>query len=92
MSIAIGPIRALQDGRYKLIDGSEPELYDLHTDPFELSNVISERPQITRSMRDRLLTFSGAAARSFDRPHVPADLRQRLDALGYMSGTSVRSP
>jgi arylsulfatase A-like enzyme len=86
------PIRALRDGRYKLIDGPEPELYDLHTDPFEVRNVISDKPHITRAMRGRLHAISGASAPSPRRNDVPAELRHRLDALGYISGTPGRSP
>ena len=29
------PLRALRDGRFKLIDAPRPELYDLERDPFE---------------------------------------------------------
>jgi hypothetical protein len=86
------PIRALRDGRYKLIDGPEPELYDLHTDPFEVRNVISDKPHIARAMRGRLHAISGASAPSPGRNDVPAELRHRLDALGYISGTPGRSP
>lgn len=79
-------LRAMRDGRYKLIDGPQPELYDLHTDPFEVRNIASAKPQITQSMRRRLESVSGPAAPSFGRGEVPAELRQRLDALGYIGG------
>jgi arylsulfatase A-like enzyme len=36
------PLRALRDGRFKLIDAPRPELYDLERDPFEELNIYNE--------------------------------------------------
>jgi arylsulfatase A-like enzyme len=88
-----GPLRALRDGRYKLIDGPQPELYDLRTDPFEVRNIASAKPQVTGSMRRRLESLSGPATPFLGRADVPEELRQRLNALGYIGGAApLRSP
>jgi choline-sulfatase len=87
------PLRALRETRYKLIAGPKPELYDLHTDPFEERNIISEKPQIARLMRTRLQSLAGSAAVTTGVSVAPPELRQRLDALGYISAAApVRSP
>ena len=80
------PLHALREGRFKLIDGPQPELYDLERDPFEQDNVIGARARIADAMRARLATIVGPG----DAPHavlngeVPRDLRERLAALGYV--------
>ena len=87
------PLRALRDARYKLIDGPQPALYDLHTDPFEARNIISEKPQVARLMRTRLQLLGGSSPATVGGSPVSPELRQRLDALGYISAAApVRSP
>jgi hypothetical protein len=47
-----GGVTAVVRGRWKLIDnGSSAELYDIHADPYEKSNIISARPQIYNELR-----------------------------------------
>jgi arylsulfatase A-like enzyme len=47
-----GGISALVRGRWKLIDnGSSAELYDIHADPDERSNLISVKPAIIEPLR-----------------------------------------
>jgi arylsulfatase A-like enzyme len=47
-------LRALRDGRFKLIDAPRPELYDLDRDPFEERNLYDERPATAAAMTRRL--------------------------------------
>ena len=82
------PLRALRDGRYKLIDAPRPELYDLANDPHEANNLYRERPALAGAMRRRLDQLTGqsdsrvAASAETD---VDSGVRQRLAALGYVS-------
>lgn len=54
-----GKLRAVRDGRWKLIQTPAPgddlvELYDLHTDPAETLNVATEHPETVRTLRNEL--------------------------------------
>jgi choline-sulfatase len=77
------PLRALRDGRYKLIDAPRPELYDLATDPHEEHNLYAERPRTAEALRAGLdrLTASGDAmsVQTLDR-----EAMEKLAALGYI--------
>ncbi len=83
-------LRAVRDGRWKYILAPRPELYDLEQDPGELQNLIDREPQRARAYRSgieqrlreeqALLRNTGPAAAS-----VPADLLEKLGALGYVS-------
>ena len=78
------PLRALREGRYKLIQAPRPELYDLERDPFETRNISEDRRTVTQAMTARL---DAIAARGPEPPaaaDVPADLSDRLRALGYI--------
>jgi hypothetical protein len=58
-----GGLTAIAHGRYKLIEnGLELELYDVHTDPHEHSNLIRSRPPALDELR-RLLRQKNAAAK-----------------------------
>jgi hypothetical protein len=52
-------------GRWKLIDsGSSSELYDIHADPDERSNLITVKPAIAQNMRALLQAFETKGERS----------------------------
>jgi len=78
-------LRSLADGRFHLIDGPDPELYDFRADPGERNNL--------RDLERR--TFSQMRA---ELEAVPLDLvaagpateeeRRKLAALGYLTGTA----
>ena len=81
-------VHALRDGRFKLIDGARPELYDLQLDLFEQHNVIGSRGRIADAMRVRLGAIAGAgppaASAGLSMP-VSREVRERLAALGYVA-------
>lgn len=81
------PLRALRDGRFKLIDAPRPELYDLEADPFEEQNIYADRNVVATAMASRLAAFSESLgpARA-EAARVPSELRERLAALGYVGG------
>lgn len=84
-------LRSISDGRYKLIDAPRPELYDLDRDPFEQTNLFGEREALAKAMTARLRVVggeTGAGTSAASAPDTPADVRERLAALGYV-GTRV---
>lgn len=54
-------LRSLAGGQYQYIDAPVPELYDLFTDPRQRTNIIAERPEVARRMRDELAGYREAA-------------------------------
>ena len=76
-------LRSLVDGRYHLIDGPRPELYDVVRDPAERVDILAEKPQAASAMRTAL-----AASASDFKPPAPAtkEERERLMSLGYLAG------
>ena len=89
-------LRAVRDGQWKYILAPRPELYDLGQDPHERQNLIDKEPQRARAYRSgieqrlreeqALLRDTGPAAAS-----VPADLLEKLGALGYVSSSGPAS-
>ena len=87
LRLGVSPVHALRDGRYKLIDGRQPELYDLERDPFEQRNIFSERRTVGEAMRARLSAIAGPRElQPFSRRvgELPDELREQLAALGYV--------
>jgi len=80
------PLRALRDGRFKLIDAPRPELYDLQRDPNETTDIYRERPALARAMQQRLDTLSRPTGETVDAAPSPVDpaVHERLAALGYV--------
>jgi len=90
-------LRVLRDGRWKYILAPRPELYDLDRDPGERQNLVDREPVRARSLRaglEQRLRREQAAARQpgTTNTSVPADLLEKLGALGYVSpGTATTS-
>lgn len=60
-----GGITSVVHGKWKLIDnGNAPELYDVHADPNEASNVATARPQVYNELRALLTKFVAAGSSS----------------------------
>jgi arylsulfatase A-like enzyme len=88
------PLRALSDGRFKLIDAPRPELYDLERDPFEQQNIYDDRRTMAEAIGRRLQVLArGRAARTAPSTLASAtpELRERLGALGYVGSTVARA-
>ena len=87
------PLRALRDGRFKLIDAPRPELYDLERDPFEERNIFDERRPLAEAMMRRLeaLDPGQRLARVSEEAVVPAALQENLAALGYVTPAPMRA-
>jgi tetratricopeptide (TPR) repeat protein len=83
------PLRVLVTDRWKLILSSESEMYDLRDDPGETRNVASERSASLAGLRARLHEIESAAGPAAPaNASLPADVAERLRALGYVSGGS----
>jgi tetratricopeptide (TPR) repeat protein len=77
----------IQDG-WKYIELPIPELYDLHRDPGEETNLAASEVQRLRELREALQTLrvpDAGADPSLESPET----RQRLQALGYLGSSSA---
>jgi arylsulfatase A-like enzyme/tetratricopeptide (TPR) repeat protein len=84
-------LASLIEGRHHYIDGPDPELYDLATDPGERANVLAVDTETAARLAARL----GQVDRELQTPSaVDAETRERLASLGYVgsTGTSSSSP
>jgi len=84
-----GELRVLFEGSLKYIHGPVPELYDLDADPHELRDLIAQRPDDARRLRDRLQAFlqRHAVADVSTTEPVDDEVRKRLQALGYLQSS-----
>lgn len=85
-------LRVVREGRWKYIQAPRPELYDLQNDPGERTNLASTQSSKADSMRAALGRFleaeRKAAASTPAGTAVPAELLERLGALGYVGGSA----
>jgi arylsulfatase A-like enzyme/Tfp pilus assembly protein PilF len=81
-------LRALRQGRYKLVDAPRPELYDLQDDPREERNIYADRKSLGDRMINRLTEmeehFKSSAQTSSAAVEIDPDAKARLAALGYV--------
>jgi arylsulfatase A-like enzyme/Flp pilus assembly protein TadD len=80
-------IRSLRDGRHLYVQAPTQELYDLLSDPAELTNVIGEKPQEARllsALMDSIEEESGKAPALGAEMELGGDERERLESLGYV--------
>jgi arylsulfatase A-like enzyme/Flp pilus assembly protein TadD len=83
-------LRGVQARGWKYIETTRPELYDTHTDPKELNNLVSARADLAQDMRNRLRTLVSRYTPSTSGPaseNAPADpaLMKSLRSLGYVA-------
>ena len=87
-------LRALRQGRYKLIAAPRPELYDLQDDPTEATNLYGARKALGDRMLGRLgemeAHFKSSAQTKSEAVEIDPDAKARLAALGYV-GSVVAS-
>jgi Tfp pilus assembly protein PilF len=76
--------------RFKYIQTTRPELYDLVQDPHETSNLIKEHPQRAQLMQGRLkqmLEQTTRESKSSANPELDEQSRETLESLGYVAGS-----
>ncbi|MEZ5290802.1 MAG: sulfatase-like hydrolase/transferase [Vicinamibacterales bacterium] len=83
------PLRAVDDGRWKYIDGPEPELYEIATDPGEARNRAATDPAVARALKRTLETSVRATPDRSAQAPVSAEAQRRLSALGYVATPAV---
>jgi arylsulfatase A-like enzyme/Tfp pilus assembly protein PilF len=81
---------AASDGRYRYVRAPRPELFDLASDGREQKNLAPERASVAAAM-ERWLEERGAGASASAPEEVPSDVREKLQALGYV-GSSAAHP
>jgi arylsulfatase A-like enzyme/Tfp pilus assembly protein PilF len=77
--------RSIRDGRWKYIESSRPELYDLAADLHEAADVLAAHPDVAEKLRENLhrhYARGGALAAPGTGPDE--DARARLEGLGYV--------
>ena len=78
--------------RFKYIQTTRPELYDLNDDPAESKNLVETQPQRAEVMQERLVQTLEQAARE-DHPagesQIDAQTIARIRSLGYVGGNVV---
>lgn len=75
----------ITDGRYRYIGPDEEELYDLDSDPSGRTNLAETEPSRAASLRDQLTELvDGARSELPAVAAAPQEVRERLEALGYV--------
>jgi arylsulfatase A-like enzyme/Tfp pilus assembly protein PilF len=82
------PLSGVISGREKYIDLPIEELYDLAADPNEQQNLVAKQPERTRALVAELRSFD--AELPGEAREESAEVRERLQALGYVSGSAPR--
>jgi choline-sulfatase len=78
-------LKALRSGRFKYINTTRPELYDLQKDPGEQKNIFDEQRPIAERMAVELARVAVEDAGASAGPSaVDPETRERLAALGYI--------
>lgn len=82
------PLRGLRIASQQYIQAPRPELYDLRTDPRELTNIVGGNAPEAHSLADQLAKL---LAQFTPKVHtaassVPPQTRGALESLGYLSG------
>ncbi len=82
------PLRAIVRGNLKYVEAPRPELYDLSADPRENRNLAGTHGAQTRPLAAALgrLTAGDSPAPAAPDPRM-AELRRRIESLGYVGGT-----
>ncbi|MBI3493829.1 MAG: tetratricopeptide repeat protein [Acidobacteria bacterium] len=84
------PLTGVVVGHEKYIDLPIPELYDLATDPGEEHNLLPARDDRRRVLEGRLRDTGWPGTNATGaRVQENAEVRSRLQALGYVSGSTV---
>jgi len=81
-------LRALLTRDFKYIDAPRPELYDLHQDPAERSNILAANSAVASTLRENLREFDRKFAVPEKRSAAAAldpETLERLRSLGYVA-------
>ena len=82
------PLRGVRDGSVKYIEAPRPELYDLSTDPHELTNRYDASHDQVRRLAGHLLSIGEGARATAE---SDAEMIRALESIGYVSAPPVAS-
>ncbi len=87
------PLLGIVDGRFKYIQTTRPELYDLSADTAEAGNLVAKDPNRARTMQEKLAHILEASAHntSGGTAALDAESLKRLQSLGYIGGAVDKS-
>jgi arylsulfatase A-like enzyme/tetratricopeptide (TPR) repeat protein len=84
------PLKTLISGRWKFIETTRPELYDLENDPGEQINLAESDDEECQKMRKALADMQAAFIVATALELTPSDKdRAKLEALGYVGGGNL---
>jgi arylsulfatase A-like enzyme/Tfp pilus assembly protein PilF len=86
LALGWSELRSLVDGRWHLIQGPSAELYDVSRDPRETRDLAAAEPDVTARLRAALEREHPLVLPSPEA--VPAEVAERLAALGYVASRS----
>ena len=78
--------------RWKYIQTTQPELYDLSSDAGETVNLVGERPRLVQDLQTRLREILEKTAQTHqnqEEAQFDEDTLKRLESLGYVAGAKV---
>jgi len=88
----LNSLLGLMSKRWKYIQTTRPELYDLQNDPGEQTNLVETQPHRARFLKDRLAQILEKTMRQ-EKPQeeasLDADIAKHLRSLGYVAGSNV---
>jgi choline-sulfatase len=83
-------LRSIQDERWKLIEGPEPELYDLASDPGELDDLRARQPARATALQRAIEGVAGGGEGPLRPGRVDRETARKLAALGYVGAADDR--
>lgn len=89
------PLTSWRADNFLYIRGPAPELYDTNADPRAATNIVTSRSRVAVGIEAELQAFvRRTAGGSSDRSDAAVDpaVRERMAALGYVSGSSTPMP
>jgi arylsulfatase A-like enzyme len=85
-SFGWSPLRSVRMDTFKYIDAPKPELYDLHKDPGERTNIVLANPAEARALRAELAKLLGShAGRASAQAAASPQTEKLLNSLGYVA-------
>jgi tetratricopeptide (TPR) repeat protein len=84
------PVWSWRDERWTYLESTKPRLFDRTTDPAERFDVADRHPEIVARLAARLAPWVREPAAG--EPEMDAEARDKLAALGYLSGGATVRP
>ena len=91
-SMNANSLRAVVNDRWKYIQTTRPELYDLIEDPDEMNNLVKQQPQQARILQDSLkqILLRNKQPDYKSRTDLDEKTLKQLESLGYVSGVGKK--